>query len=119
MQYSPNTQFLLGIKTGLSQTDIPVYFKLPSKDVTEPFYVIGNHLDDDSPSAKFGKAIVDTDLQIDLFYPIDSRTELEEVIFKTKQALGNRRGITSDPRIDDSIGREVYHVVFKIKDFII
>lgn len=119
MQYSPNTRFLLGVKTGLSETDIPIHFKLPASDVPEPFFVIGNHLDDDSASAKFGKAIVDTDLQIDLFYPIDSRTQLEEAIFKTKQALGTRRGITSDIRIDNSIGREVYHVVFKIKDFII
>lgn len=119
MEYSPNTKFLMGIKNGLSTTGIPVHFKLPSKEVVEPFYVIGNHLDDDSPSAKTGPAIVDTDLQIDLFYPIDSRTELEEAIFKTKKALGVRRGITSDPRIDNSIGREVYHVVFKIKDYII
>lgn len=119
MQYSPNTQFLIGIKTGLSKTGIPVHFKLPSSDVPEPFYVIGNHLDDDSPSAKFGRAINDTELQIDLFYPVASRTALEEAIFKTKQALGNRRGMTSDIRIDNSIGREVYHVVFKIRDFII
>lgn len=119
MQYSPNTQFLMGIKKGLSQTGIPVRFKLPSSDVPEPFFVVGNHFDDDSLSAKVGRAIVDTDLQIDLFYPIDSRTELEEIIFKTKQALGNRRGMTSDIRIDNSIGREVYHVIFNVKDFII
>lgn len=119
MAHSPNTQFLLGIKTGLSQTGIPVHFKLPSKDVLEPFYVVGNHLDNDSLSAKFGKAIVDVDLQIDLFYPIDSRTELEEAIFKTKQALGNRRGITSHILIDNSIGREVYRVIFNVRDFII
>lgn len=119
MDLSPNTNFLLGIKNGLNTTKIPVYFKLPSSDVLEPFYVIGNQLDDDSPSAKIGRAIVDTDLQIDLFYPIESRTNLEEAIFKTKKALGKRRSITSDVRIDDSIGREVYHVVFKINDYII
>lgn len=119
MEYSPNTKFLMGIKQGLSKTDIPVHFKLPSNDVSEPFFVIGNHLDDDSRSAKYGRAIVDTDIQIDLFYPVDSRTALEETIFKTKQALGMRRGMTSDIRIDNSIGREVYHVIFKIRDFII
>lgn len=119
MTYSPNTLFLMDIKQGLSKTDIPIYFKLPDNSVEEPFFVIGNHLDDDSMSARNGLAINDTDLQIDLFYPVDSRTDLEEIVFKTKQALGNRRGITSTIQIDNSIGREVYHVIFNVRDFII
>lgn len=119
MEHAPNTKFLKGISDGLVQTGIPIYFKLPGKDVMEPFYVIGTHLDDDSPSAKFGLAIVDTDLQIDLFYPANSRTAVEDVIHQTKAALGQRRKISSDIRIDDSIGREVYHIIFRISDFII
>lgn len=119
MDHAPNTRFLKGISEGLNQTGIPIYFKLPGKEVMEPFYVIGTHLDDDSRSAKFGSAVVDTDLQIDLFYPTNSRTELENVLYQTKTALGLRRRISSDLRIDESIGREVYHVIFKISDFII
>lgn len=119
MEHAPNTRFLKGISEGLSQTGIPIYFKLPGKEVMEPFYVIGTHLDDDSPSAKFGPAVVDTDLQVDLFYPTNSRADLEDVLYQTKAALGPRRRISSDLRIDESIGREVYHVIFKISDFII
>lgn len=117
--YSPNSIFLRGISDGLKTTGIPVYFKLPDKSVIEPFYVIGNHFDNDSPSAKTGRAIVDTELQVDLFYPTGSRVDVEEAIFKTKASISRRRNITSTILIDDSIGREVYHVVFKINDFII
>lgn len=116
--YSPNTEFLKGISDGLNTTAIPVYFKLPDATVKEPFFVIGNRIDDDSPSSKTGPAIIDTTLTIDLFYPINSRTKLEEAIFQAKKALGRRRSISSDIRIDDSIGREVYHVIFRVTDYI-
>lgn len=119
MEHAPNTKFLKGISNGLSQTGIPIYFKLPGKDVMEPFYVIGTHLDDDSPSAKFGSAIVETDLQIDLFYPTNSRSVVEDAIHQTKVALGVRKKISSDIRIDNTIGREVYHIIFRISDFIL
>ena len=80
--------------------------------------MIGTHLDDDSPSAKFGPAVVDTDLQIDLFYPTNSRTAAEDAIHQTKAALGVRKKVSSDIRIDDTIGREVYHIIFRISDYI-
>lgn len=115
--YSPMTEYLKTISTKLDTTGIPVKFKLPDKTVKEPFYVIGSYTGSDSLSAKFGPAIVDTTLQIDLFYPIASRTALEEAIFQTKIALNKR--IDHQVLIDDFIGREVYHVVFRIRDLII
>ncbi|GMC00395.1 hypothetical protein [Enterococcus thailandicus] len=114
--YSPMTEYLKSISQKLSTTGIPVEFKLPDESVKEPFYVIGAHTGDDSPSAKFGAAIVDTSLQIDLFYPTNSRTNLEEAIFQTKIALNKR--ISHQVLTDNSIGREVYHVVFRINDLI-
>lgn len=115
--YSPMTEYLKKISDKLLTTEIPVEFKLPDESVKEPFYVVGAHAGDDSPSAKFGPAIVDTSLQIDLYYPINSRTNLEEAIFKTKAALNKR--MTHQVMIDRSIGREVYHVVFRIRNYII
>lgn len=114
--YSPMTEYLKQVATKLATTGIPVKFKLPDESVMEPFYVIGPHTGNDSPSAKFGHAIVDTSLQIDLYYSTDSRTQLEEAIFQTKVALNKR--IDHQVLIDNSIGREVYHVVFRISDYI-
>lgn len=114
--HSPMTEYLKMVSTRLGTTGIPVKFKLPDAKVKEPFYVIGPHTGNDSPSAKFGPAIVDTSLQIDLYYPIDSRTALEEAVFRTKIALNKR--IDHQVLIDNSIGREVYHVVFRINDYI-
>ncbi|MGM0137607.1 hypothetical protein IGI65_000009 [Enterococcus sp. DIV0755b] len=115
--YSPMTEYLKGLSKKLAATQIPVYFKLPDESIKEPFYVVGTHIGDDSPSAKFGPAIVDTVLQIDLFYPTNSRTNLEEAIFKTKVALNKQ--ITHQVIVDNSIGREVYHIVFRTNDLII
>lgn len=114
--YSLMTRYLKEVADKLNTTDIPVMFKLPDESVREPFYVIGTHTGDDSLSAKFGKAIVDTSLQIDLFYPVSSRTGIEEVIHATKAALNTR--ITHQILIDNSIGREVYHVIFTINKLI-
>lgn len=114
--YSPMTEYLKELSTKLNKTRIPVKFKLPEENVKEPFYVIGAYTANDSPSAKFGPAIVDTTVQIDLYYQIDSRTQFEEVIFQTKVALNKR--IDHQIFIDDSIGREVYHAVFKINELI-
>ena len=115
--YSPMTNFLIDLEQRLATTNIPVKFKLPDSSVREPFYVIGAHSGDDSTSAKVGPAIVDTNLQIDLYYPIASRIDLEEAIFKTKIALNKR--VTHRLMIDNSIGREVYHVVFNVSELII
>lgn len=115
--YSPMTQFLIDLEQRLAKTKIPVKFKLPEPTVREPFYVIGAHSGDDSRSAKMGPAIVDTNLQVDLYYPIASRIDLEEAIFKTKIALNKR--VTHRVMIDNSIGREVYHVVFNVSELII
>lgn len=114
--YSPMTEYLKTVSTRLGTTGIPVKFKLPDQNIKEPFYVIGPHTGNDSPSAKFGPAIVDTSLQIDLYYPIASRTRLEETVFQTKIALNKRIG--HQIMIDNSIGREVYHVVFRISEYI-
>ena len=115
--YSPMTEYLKKLSDKLTTTGIPVEFKLPDESVKEPFYMVGTHTGDDSRSAKFGPAIVDTSLQIDLYYPMNSRTSLEEAIFKTKVALNKR--MTHQVMIDHSNGREVYHVTFRISDLII
>lgn len=119
MSHAPNTEFLKDISSKLNLTGIPIFFKLPDKNEIEPFYVIGTHFDDDSSTAKFGKAIINTDLQIDLFYPSKSRTDIEDIIYKTKMYLGRRNKVTSELKIDNTIGREVYHVVFRVSDYII
>ena len=117
VEHAPNTKFLKEISEKLNKTGIPIYYKLPGPEIIEPFYVIGNHFDDDTKSAKFGAAIVNTDLQIDLFYPVNSRAKVEDVIYQTKSALRTKK-ISTNIRPDNTIGREVYHVVFKISDYI-
>ncbi|MCT4379978.1 hypothetical protein EFE13_02780 [Leuconostoc pseudomesenteroides] len=104
------------IRDSLKTGDIPVKSRLPDATVTEPFIVIGTHFDDDSPSGKNGYEVLTTDLQIDLFYSIDSRTALEETIYSVKAQIKHATPqitrVTSNTITDDSVGRDVYHVIF-------
>ncbi|QLG77575.1 hypothetical protein [Leuconostoc gasicomitatum] len=113
---SPMSALINSIRDNLKKSDIPVKSRLPDAKVPEPFIVIGSHFDDDAPSGKNGFEVLTTDLQIDLFYSIDSRTALEETIFSVKsqikQATSRITRVTSNTITDDSVGRDVYHVTF-------
>lgn len=112
--HSPMTEFLKQVSTNLTSLQIPVYFKLPSADVMEPFFVIGPHFDDDSGSPKAVSALVTTQLQIDLFYPVGDLAEFEDVVVKTKQAMQPVKSITVQTSEDNTIGRTVNRALFKV-----
>ncbi|MBU7455843.1 hypothetical protein KGX40_04885 [Leuconostoc fallax] len=116
MAHSPMTNLLIDIYNGVRKLGIPTFQKLPDADEPEPFIVLGTHFDDDLPSGKFGKSVQITDLQIDMYYPIDSRVALEDEIYQVtqviKQSTKRATRVTSNTSQDDSIGRDVYHVVF-------
>ncbi|WP_290046065.1 hypothetical protein [Leuconostoc sp. UCMA20149] len=113
---SPMNMLLNSIRDSLKTGDIPVKSRLPDTTVPEPFIVIGTHFDDDAPSGKNGYEVLTTDLQIDLFYSIDSRTALEEAIYSVKAQIKHATPqitrVTSNTITDDSVGRDVYHVIF-------
>lgn len=119
MTYSPNTLYLRNIIDALIPLDIPVFQKLPDEEVPEPFFVIGEQFSSDVKTAKTGVAINDSEIRLHLFTSVDSRTELEELKAKTKAKLGRRQKINEETLIDDTLGRELYHVIFIISDIII
>lgn len=123
MKRAPLTALLIDIFQGIQQkTDIPTFQKLPDLDQAEPFVSFGSHFDDDSRTGKHGGEIVTTDLQLDMYYPIDSRIELEDAIYRVKSAIKQSTHkttrITSQVLIDNSIGRELYHVVFIVTAYV-
>lgn len=119
MAHSPMTEYLKKLETRLKKLEIPILFELPDEDYPEPFIVIGNHNDDDSQSAKIGLAVVLTDVQIDVYHPKTGRTGIEDLLYKIKACLGRPQSISSDILIDNSIGREVYHIVIHLKNYVI
>ncbi len=118
-EHSPMTEFLKNIEIRLKELGMPIYFKLPGSEVPEPFVVIGNHFDDDSMSAKTGPAIVSTNLQIDIFLSDKDRAVAEDTSYQVKALLGRRKNITSDILVDNSIGRQVYHIIINVTDYVI
>lgn len=121
-QYAPMAQLLIDIYSKLGTGTIPVYNTLPASDVMEPFIVLGPHIDDDQLTAHNGLETLTTDLQVDLFYSTDDRLALETDIYTVKslikQATDRITRVTSQMLTDNSIGRDVYHVIFTITAYI-
>lgn len=85
----------------------------------EPFIVVGGMNDNDGPTAKTGPSINDTVFQIDIYLSKEiGKVAAENIRFKAKNLIGKRRGVTSELLIDDSIGREVYHIPIRISELI-
>lgn len=118
MTYSPATLFLKSVKDRLELLNIPVYFSLPKSDVLEPFIVIGANVSDTSKTAQTGVIIEDFGLNIDAFVSAESRTDAEEVKSKIIRLLGRSRRTNAQILMDDSIGREVYHISITITETI-
>ena len=118
---SPMMNLITIIRDSLKTSGIPVKARLPDESTPEPFIVIGTHFEDDSQSGKTGK-VTTTELQIDLFYAIDNRAELEDAIYEIKILIYNSTQqitrVTSNAITDDDIGRDVFHVIFLVSAYL-
>ncbi|MCC9939181.1 hypothetical protein HK127_04085 [Streptococcus agalactiae] len=119
MAYSPSTIYLNEVKKMLELLNIPISFKMPKSDVLEPFIVIGSNISDTSKTAQTGTVVEDFGLNIDVFLPADSRTNAEEVKSKIIRLLGRNKRINAQLLMDNSVGREVYHVAINITEILI
>lgn len=117
--YSPSALFLKNLQERLSVLNMPVFFRLPDSSVLEPFLVIGTNSSDTSRTAQTGRIIEDMRVAIDIFVDGSSRTVAEEIKAKAIRAIGLNQRITADVIMDDSIGREVFHIVLSITDIIL
>lgn len=117
--YAPSTNFLIELQQRLQKLDMPIYHSLPNSETLEPFVVIGGLSDTDAPSAKIGHSIDDTTFQIDVYLSTKiGKVQAEEIRHRTKKLIGKRRNVTSELLIDNSIGRECYHIPFRISELI-
>lgn len=119
MEKSPLAKLISELKNiVIKETSIPVYFTLPDENVLEPFIVIGQHNDSDDVTPKVGKEVQNITLQIDLFYPMNSRIKLENDMYHLKWAIHRSSdriiSIGNQVLVDNSIGRDTYHVVMSV-----
>ncbi|MGT2926861.1 hypothetical protein [Streptococcus cuniculipharyngis] len=118
MSYSPMTRYLKSLKDKLAILGLPIYFKLPDVSVSEPFLVIGANSSDTSQTAQTGPMIEVVTISVDVFLSNVSRTEAEEMKSRAIRVLGRSRKIFANVILDDSVGREVYHIALTISDII-
>lgn len=120
--HSPTGNLLIDLYKALKSGSVPVYTVLPGAEVPEPLLVIGSHSEDDSPSGKAGYEVSTTQVQIDMYYPIDDRMALEDQIYQTKNIIKNSTDkitrVTARTIVDSSIGRDVFHVIFLVSAYI-
>lgn len=119
MTYSSTTKFLKELEERLSDLDIPIFYKLPEASKMEPFLVIGSVTSDTGKTALTGAVIEDMTVSIDIFLPNNSRTLVEEAKFKAIRLLGRNTKVSATVMLDDSIGREVYHIAIRVTESII
>lgn len=114
---APSTRLLGNIRDKLKVLDIPIYFKLPTPDVLEPFVVIGTTYSDSSKTAQTGLFIEDVTVQVDIYLSgAESRGEAERVKSVAMRALGHSQRRSASISMDDSIGREVYHIAISMTE---
>ncbi len=117
---SPTTKLLKDLRKRLEPLGLPIHFKLPGASVAEPFLVIGGIISDTSKTAQTGLIIEDSIVQIDIFLSSSkSRAYAENIKSQTIRLLGRSARITSSILMDNSIGREVYHIVIKTTETIL
>ena len=116
---SPTSNLLRGLKKRFGVLNIPIHFKLPDASVAEPFLVVGGITSDTSKTAQTGLIIEDSTIQIDIFLPgSKSRVYAENIKSQAIRLLGRNSRTTSTILMDNSIGREVYHIVIKTTETI-
>lgn len=113
--FSPSTLFLKELSSDLEGLGFPVYFSLPDSREPEPFVVVGQVRLTNHETAQTGVLIEDMTVQVDVFLKGDSRTAAEEVRSQALRLLG-RRQVTSQVIKDKSVGREVFHLVFQVRE---
>lgn len=117
---SPATELLNSLRNKLKHLNVPIHFKLPKASVVEPFLVIGGITSDTSKTAQTGLIIEDSTVQIDIYLPGNkSRSYAEDVKSQAIRLLGRNTRTTSTILMDNSIGREVYHIVIKTTETIL
>lgn len=117
---SPTTELLNSLRNKLEPLNVPIHFKLPKASVAEPFLVIGGLTSDTSKTAQTGLIIEDSTIQIDIFLPgSKSRVYAENIKSQAIRLLGHNTRTTSTILMDNSIGREVYHIVIKTTETIL
>lgn len=117
---SPTTELLNSLRKRLGPLGLPIHFKLPDASMAEPFLVVGGIISDTSKTAQTGLVIEDSTVQIDIYLPGNkNRAYAEDIKSQAIRLLGRNTRTTSTILMDNSIGREVYHVVIKTTETIL
>ena len=116
---TPSVKALANIREKLKPLNFPIYFNLPEPETLEPFIVIGQTSSDTSKTVQTGLIIEDLGVQVDIFLPGDeSRGEVERVRSEAIRRIGRNSRMATNVLKDNTLGREVYHIVLNLTEII-
>lgn len=116
---TPSVKALANIREKLKPLNLPIYFNLPKPETLEPFIVIGQTSSDTSKTVQTGLIIEDLGVQVDIFLPGDeSRGEVERVRSEAIRRIGRNSRMATNVLKDNTVGREVYHIVLTLTEII-
>lgn len=111
-------EFLNDLKERLTMLGLPIYYELPEPSVMEPFVVLGISTGVMVP-AKTGKPINDNMQQIDIYLPAsDGRANAERVLDVAMRMVARSQTVSTQLLRDDTIGRDTFHLVLRITNYI-
>lgn len=111
-------KYLQELAGRLKALSMPIHYELPAPDVMEPFVVIGVSTGVNVP-AKTGKAIKDDMQQIDIYLSAKAgRVAAERTLEHAVGLVGRGNSVSTQLLRDDSIGRDTYHLVIRVSNYI-
>ena len=116
---TPSVKALANIREKLKPLNLPIYFNLPKPKTLEPFIGIGQTSSDTAKTVQTGLIIEDLGVQVDIFLPGDeSRGEVERVRSEAIRRIGRNLRMATNVLKDNTVGREVYHIVLNLTEII-
>lgn len=111
-------EYLKELENRLTTLGLPIHYELPAPSVREPFVVLGISTGFVVP-AKSGKPIQDNMQQIDIYLSAsEGRAVAERVLEQAVRLVARSQNVSTQMLRDDSIGRDVYHLVIRVTNYI-
>lgn len=111
-------EYLIELEERLKLLGLPIFYELPEPSIMEPFAVLGISSGVVMPT-KTGKPINDNMQQIDIYLPAsDGRANAERVLDTAMRLVARSQTVSTQLLRDDTIGRDTFHLVLRITNYI-
>lgn len=112
-------RYMMQLKERLEALQLPIFFDMPERTFYDDFVLIGTTTSNTQPSAKLGRVVLDYTVHVDMYVSAHRGREYAmTLIGKAIRLIGQSRGVSTQLVVDDSLGRELFHVSIRVNELI-